>query len=93
MTYPVFSGGRVVAMVDPRESMVCSPVQMRLALLAAGRLSDVEAIAATDPAAQQVWEYALTITRSSPFIDALKGDAFTDAEIDALFIAAMEINT
>lgn len=72
--------------------MQCSPAQMRLALHRAGLLSTVQAIADSDPEASIVWEYAVTMERQSPFIDAMKGQAFTDQQIDDLFLAAMQID-
>jgi hypothetical protein len=74
-----------------RSRMACSPAQIRLALLNAGKLAEVETLVAASPSAQIVWEYATTIYRNSPLIDALRGDAFTPEEIDALFIAAMQV--
>lgn len=73
------------------EPMHCTPAQIRLALHRAGRLAEVQAIADADAEASIVWEYAITIERESPFIEALKVGAFTDAEIDAIFLAASEI--
>jgi len=79
---------------EQRAAMVASPAQMRLALLAAGRLDTVEAIVAADPRASIVWEYSTTYRRTSPMIDALGGPGgFAPEEIDALFIAAAQIDT
>lgn len=75
-----------------RSKMRCSPSSLRLALHRAGRLSDAEAIAKAEPEAAIVWEYMVTAERQSPLIEALKGDAFTDEEIDSLFRIAMEID-
>jgi hypothetical protein len=67
---------------------------MRLALLAAGVLDQVQAIADGDPEASIVWEYATVITRNNPLIALLGGDnGFTLEQIDALFIAAMKVTT
>ena len=74
---------------DMRARMQCSPAQMRLALYRSGLLETVNAIAAADPEAAIVWEYATVIQRQSPFIAALKGKEFTDEAIDALFSVAM----
>jgi hypothetical protein len=74
-----------------RAAMQCSPMQMRLALLRAGLLSQVEAIVADDPEASIAWEYATVIERTSPFISALGSPYFTDDQIDAMFCAAMQI--
>jgi hypothetical protein len=74
------------------EDLVCSPAQIRLALHRAGKLAQVEAIAAADPEANIVWEYATEIHRDSPLIAAMGGRLFTEAEIDYLFLAAMDID-
>lgn len=78
---------RVVEAVE----MKCTPAQMRIALHRAGLLSTVQDIADSDAEASIVWENAVILERQSPFIDAMKGQAFTDAQIDDLFIAAMQI--
>lgn len=73
----------------------CAPSQMRLALHRLDLLATVNAIAALDPEAAIVWEFALTIYRDSPFIAALASNPvqpFTEAEIDAIFDAAMAID-
>ncbi len=68
--------------------------QARLALLAAGLLSSVEQGLAALPgpqgeAARIEWEYALEIRRDSPLLSAIgMGLGFTEAQIDALFLAA-----
>jgi hypothetical protein len=67
--------------------------QARRALLDAGLLDAVEAaVAAATRDVQIVWEYAPNIVRNSPFIAAM-GPALglSDAQIDALFIAARRI--
>ena len=74
------------------EDLVCSPAQIRLALHRAGALAQVEAIANADPEAKIVWEYATEIHRDSPLIAAMGGQLFTDAEINDLFLAAMDID-
>lgn len=71
--------------------MRCTPAQMRLALHRAGLLDTVQAIADSDPEASIVWENAIILERQSPFIEAMKGQTFTDQQIDNLFIAAMQI--
>lgn len=96
------SGGSWAApqqQVDPRADMVCSPMQMRLALAAAGMLDAVNAAAASNTSAQIAWEYGIAVERNSPFISSLAagftnpntGQTITDEEIDALFTAAMAI--
>lgn len=64
--------------------------QARLALLAANLLDDIEALLATMPRAAQIeWEYATDVRRDSPLIAVVKSEkGMTDAQIDALFVAA-----
>jgi hypothetical protein len=75
----------------PPEMLECSPAQMRVALHRAGLLDQVQALVDADPEAAIVWEYATTIVRQSPFIDALGKKAFTPEQIDDLFRAAMAL--
>ena len=76
-----------------RSGMRSSPAQMRLALHRLGLLTQVQAIADSDPEASIVWEYATTIERTSPLIDALGGpNGFTPEQIDDIFRTAMEIS-
>lgn len=82
---------------DPVVPAIVSMRQARLALLSAGLLANVDAAIAALPspqreAAQIDWEYATEVRRASPLIAAL-GPALglTDAQIDALFIAAAVI--
>jgi len=87
---------RVLRFVNGKRQIIekpmhCTPAQIRLALHRAGRLAEVQAIADADAEASIVWEYAITIERESPFIEALKVGAFTDDEIDAIFLSATEI--
>jgi hypothetical protein len=67
--------------------------QARRALLNAGLLDAVEAaVAAADRHVQITWEDAPNIVRDSPFIAAIAPSLeLTDAQIDALFVAAAEI--
>lgn len=74
-----------------RAEMQCSPSQMRIALHRAGLLDQVQAMANSDPEASIVWEYATVITRNSPFISAMRGENFTEEQIDALFAAASQV--
>ena len=83
---------REVTPEQERADMVCTPVQMRLALHRMGLLSQVQAIADGDPEASIVWEYATQIVRTSPLIEAL-GTDFTPEEIDDIFRAAMAVET
>lgn len=76
-----------------RSGMRSSSAQMRLALHRLGILTQVQAIADSDPEASIVWEYATTIERTSPLIDALGGpNGFTPEQIDDIFRTAMEIS-
>ena len=75
-----------------RASMVCTPAQMRLALHRMGLLAQVQAIAESDDEAFIVWEYATSIIRTSPLIEAL-GTDFTPEQIDDIFRAAMAVET
>jgi hypothetical protein len=72
-----------------RSSAVASQAQIRLTLHQLGSIATVQAIADSDPAAAIVWGFAGSIPRASPLIDALKGDAFTDPQIDDIFAYAM----
>lgn len=74
-----------------RVRMRCTPVQLRLALHRAGRLTEAQAIADGDAEASIVWEYATEMYRTSPLLAAMAAGSFTDTEIDDLFRAAMEI--
>ena len=71
--------------------------QARLALLAAGKLSGVDAAIASMPepdktAASIEWEYSNALQRSSPFVSQLGAAlGLDDAGIDALFIAAAKL--
>lgn len=77
---------------EQRAAMVCSPAQMRLALLSLGLLDQVQGIADSDPAASIVWEYATRIERLSPLVDALGGpNGFSPEQIDDIFRTAMEV--
>lgn len=76
------------ALSAERAAMVASPAQVRLTLHQMGLLDTVQAMADADPQASIVWEYATQITRTSPFIEALKGD-FTGEQIDEIFRYAM----
>ena len=78
------------ALASERAAMICTPAQMRLALHRMGLLTQVKAIADSDPEASIVWEYATTIIRTSPLIEALGSD-FTPEQIDDIFRAAMAI--
>jgi hypothetical protein len=76
-----------------RARMVCSRFQARAALHNAGLLSQVtEFIADADPLVQIAWADAVEFRRTSPTINAMaQGLELTDAQIDDLFRAAMQI--
>jgi len=71
--------------------------QARLALLGAGLLAPISAAIASMPgsageAARIEWEFASTVERNNPLILSLTSAmGMTDAQIDALFIAAAAI--
>lgn len=90
--YSVLSGITEYVAPNPLAIESVSPAQMRIALHRMGMLSTVKAIADVDPEAQIVWEYATVILRSSPLIEAMKGQSgLTDAQIDDLFTLAASI--
>ena len=69
-----------------------SPVQLRLTLLSAGLLDELEAMVAADRA-MAIWlEYALEIKRDNEFVISF-GTALglTERQIDEMFIAAKEL--
>jgi hypothetical protein len=80
-----------IALAEWRNNAVASKVQIRFALLQMGLLATVQSMADADPYASIAWEYADAIRRASPFIDGLKGEAFTDAQIDDMFRFAMGV--
>lgn len=78
-----------------RAMMVVSRFQARAALHLAGLLPSVEALMAgdVDPIAKLAWEDAQEFKRMSPTILALSQSlGLTDAQLDALFDAAMSID-
>jgi hypothetical protein len=82
---------------EKRSQMVVTARQARLALAAAGKLSSVAdaiaAIAEPDKTLVSIeWEYATTVERTSPWIDALRPAlGLTEEELDALFVQAAEL--
>ena len=74
-----------------RAAMRCRAAAMRLVLLDAGKLDDVQAVADSDPRASIVWEYEPFYSRNDPFVNALGVELFTPEEIDDLFRAAMQL--
>lgn len=84
----------VVAVVTP--VTVVTNYQAREALRLAGKFATVNAAVKSigeDSSEYQAWEYANNLYRDSPLIRAMAGAlGFSDAEIDALFTAAKQIN-
>lgn len=85
-------------MAAAREAMVVSRMQALIAMRRAGILAEVEAIVAaagvTDPEVIDAWENAIEFRRDSTLLanlNALRTTPLTDAELDALFVAAAQI--
>ena len=81
--------------LPPQVPQQVTPRQARLALFQIGKLDAVSAALAAMPdpakrkAAQIEWEYAITIERKSPLVDALATALeLSPTDIDNLFIAA-----
>lgn len=74
-----------------RASMRCRAAAMRLVLIRAGKLEEVQTIADSDPEASIVWEYEPEYVRNSPFIQSLSAENFTPEEVDDLFREAMKL--
>lgn len=70
-----------------------SPLQLKAALLAAGRLHDIEqAVAQADPLTQLAWREASVFSRTSPLLRQMSAAlAISDDEVDAIFRAAKRI--
>jgi hypothetical protein len=90
--------GRVITAADKAKVPVpasVTPYQARIALLNVELLATVDALMAdpeTDQAARIAWEYATSIERQSPFIEALAPAlGLTEQQIDDLFITAAAI--
>lgn len=76
-----------------REGMVCSRFQAKAALQAAGLLTTIDGVVANSTDfVKLAWAEAIEFRRNSPTILALQAATeLTDAQIDDLFRAAMEI--
>jgi hypothetical protein len=98
----VRDGGEAVEIVELAPAPVAdtvptsvTPRQLRLALLAAGKLGEVTAFVGSGAAPEAAvisWEYATEFLRSDPMLGqfaAMLG--LTDEDVDALFIAAAQI--
>ena len=70
-----------------------SPLQLKAALLAAGRLQAIEqAVAQGDPLTQLAWREASVFSRTSPLLRQMSAAlAIADDEVDAIFRAAKRI--
>jgi len=71
--------------------------QARLVLHAAGKLAAVEVAVSAMPeppreAARITWDYSQTVERRNPFVVMLAAQlGMSDADLDALFVAAAEL--
>lgn len=75
-------------------AMTCTPAQLKITLHRMGLLDAVNQIAATNPEAAILWEFATVMERNSPFIMSMADNQirpFTPEEIDAIFLAASQI--
>lgn len=80
----------VVEVVEVPQSI--TPRQLRLALLDATLLDEVEAMVATDRAMGIWWEYSLDIERNNEYIiNAGLALGLTEKQIDDLFISASKL--
>ena len=74
-----------------RAEMIVTPRQARLALLGAGQLANIDAAIElleepTKSAVQIEWEYAVSIERMSPWVQAMTSAlGMTDEQVDQLF--------
>ena len=70
-----------------------SPLQLKAALLAVGRLQAIEqAVAQADPLTQLAWKEASVFSRTSPLLRQMSAAlAIADDEVDAIFRAAGRI--
>jgi len=82
---------------ERRSAMVITPRQARLALSSVGKLSAIaDAIAVTpEPNKSMIaieWEYATTIERTSPWIEAMRPAlGLTEEDLDNLFVLAADL--
>jgi hypothetical protein len=79
----------------PQVPASVTPKQARLALSAAGLLTQVNAMVRAAPEATQIaWDYGLSVDRNDPMLLALISQLYppmTDAQVDQLFISAAAI--
>ena len=78
---------------ERRATMACTPRQARLALASQGLYETVQTtVVAISDEARIEWEYATTVERTSPLIDAMKGAlGMTDEDLDNLFDLAVTL--
>ena len=78
---------------ERRATMACTPRQARLALASQGLYEAVQtSVVAISDQARIEWEYATTVERTSPLIDAMKGSlGMTDEDLDNLFELAVTL--
>lgn len=78
---------------ERRATMACTPRQARLALASQGLYEAVQTtVVAISDQARIEWEYATTVERTSPLIDAMKGAlGMTDEDLDNLFELAVTL--
>lgn len=100
MTRIITYDGITGALIDDYDDGLPDPVpatvsarQIKLALLAADLLDDVEAFAASQDRAVQIsWEYAVEFERQDPMLTAMAAAfGLTDEQVDDLFRAAAEL--
>lgn len=66
--------------------------QARLQLLEVGLLDDVEAFISSDRKSQIEWEYATSVERYSPLVEAIKGAlSLSNEQIDDMFLEASKL--
>ena len=78
---------------DPPPPEIVSPRQIKLALLAAGKLDDVESFVANAERAVQIsWEYAVEWRRDDAMLnDMASAFGMSSEEVDDLFRVAAEL--
>ena len=83
--------------VVPAIPQIVTMRQARLALLAAGKLSQVDSVIESLPephksAARIEWDYSSEVQRDKPFVVQIGAAlGYTDAELDQLFIEASKL--
>jgi len=79
-----------------RASTYCTPLQAMVALSMAGRWAEVSALINGSPVLKGMWELISEIRRDSTLIEAIAASMsppLSDAELDALFMAASSLST